>query len=107
MTSLCGPTPLSPELALVCPELREAAIAALPERDPEGRLAQRPRDPAYLLMRSIDAEPQAPVDESRVGSLPLAVVAYTMFSATRVALEAVAVLGAVIGFLSVVAVIHS
>ena len=27
---------LSPELALVCPDLRAAALAALPERDPDG-----------------------------------------------------------------------
>lgn len=61
---------ISPELALVCPELRRQAIEALPDRDPEGfvprrrqpepegatelvatdRVAERPRQGAGLIV---------------------------------------------------------
>ena len=33
--------PISPELALVCPETRALALELLPQRDPDGFLPQR------------------------------------------------------------------
>ena len=39
---MSGAEVISPELVLVCPELRERALAELPERDPYAFLADRP-----------------------------------------------------------------
>ena len=43
---------LSPELALVCPDLRAAALAALPDRDPDGWEPQ-----AWVVAPRVEREP--------------------------------------------------
>src|SRR5712692_9734983 len=82
----------SPELVLVCPELKAAAIAALPERDPEGWLPRpapvRCDAPEYRLLKSVasNAEVKPPPP------LPVAILAYAAHRAVVVAVEAAAVL---------------
>jgi hypothetical protein len=101
--------PFSPELALVCPELRAAAIAALPERDPDAWLDRRqPGDasPVYDLMAALGLVEPA-LHEQKPTPLPAALLAYTAMSATRFALEAAAFMGVVLGLLSIVAFVHS
>jgi hypothetical protein len=98
--------PISPELALVCPELRAAAIEALPDRDLDRvfRVEQPPSLPEYRLMTSFEAADQA---DEWVAPLPVAILAYAASSATRMALEGAAFLAVVVGLLSVVALVHS
>ena len=44
------PEPISPELALVCPELRQRAIEALPDRDPDGFVPPRLQSQPEIAM---------------------------------------------------------
>lgn len=96
---------VSPELALVCPELRAAAIAALPERDPDAWLHRPPPTaPVYELLRALERE-DACEQESSV-PLVVAAAAYAAFSVTRFAVEGAALVGVVIGLLAVVVMFH-
>ena len=99
----------SPELALVCPELRSAAIAALPDLDPEGfvprRIPVQVEAPEFRLMRAFDIESAAEEPETRV-PLPLAILAYTSQRAFVVAVESAAMVGLVIGLLAAAAAIR-
>ena len=100
---------ISPELVLVCPDLRAAAIAALPDRDPDASLRQ-PRlaattPPEYELMAALLAE-ETSLDEMAT-SLPVALLAYTATSAVRFTMEAAAFMAVVIGLLSVFTLVHS
>ena len=63
---------ISPELVLVCPELREHALTLLPAVDPEELFAVAPRAPIVEQPRLVLVEP-AP--ESRT-FLPVALAAY-------------------------------
>ena len=63
---------ISPELVLVCPELREHALTLLPAVDPEELFAVEPRAPIVEQPRLVLVEP-AP--ESRT-FLPVALAAY-------------------------------
>jgi hypothetical protein len=48
---------LSPELVLVCPELREVALRHLPDRDPDGFLPRRAADEVWQqLLQGLRAE---------------------------------------------------
>ncbi|MEO5576074.1 MAG: hypothetical protein ABIR67_10500 [Gaiellaceae bacterium] len=64
--------PISPELALVCPELRERALALLPTLDPDALFEVSPRRIRPVRERPelvcIEREPRAP--------LPVAAAAY-------------------------------
>jgi hypothetical protein len=64
--------PISPELVLVCPELREHALTLLPAVDPDELFAVEPRRPAQVLERPrlvlVEPERRAP--------LPVALAAY-------------------------------
>ncbi len=99
---------VSPELVLVCPDLRTAALADLPQREPDAWLDRsRPRASAsseFGLVAALTVE-EAPADE-RGAPLPLALFAYAAASATRFALEATLFIGIVIGLLSVVTLVH-
>src|SRR2546429_8441875 len=104
----------SPELALVCPELRAAALAALPERDPDAFLVRssnpRERAPEYHLLRSVASDNAGDASEEEVARrtpLPVAIVVYTVQRALMVAAEVAAVLGVVTGALAVMAALHS
>jgi hypothetical protein len=96
----------SPELALVCPELRAAAIAALPDRDPDAFLfSPRParvESPEFRLLRAVDAEAEQAEDtaEDSGTPLPLAILAYAAQRSFVVAVEATAVVGVVVGALA-------
>ena len=79
--------PISPELVLVCPELREHALTLLPAVDPEELFSVEPRPAAPVAERPVLAlvepvEPELePVSRSRReperrAPLPLALVAY-------------------------------
>ena len=77
--------PISPELVLVCPELREHALTLLPAVDPEELVAVEPRPAA--APRPVAApvperpklalvEPEPIAEPERRAPLPLALVAY-------------------------------
>lgn len=102
---------VSPELALVCPDLREVAIAALPDRDPDAWLDQarlRPiRRPEYASTAAFSIDrPESGSARAESTPLPIAILAYSAASATRFAAEAAAFVAIVIGVLSIVAAIH-
>ena len=71
--------PISPELVLVCPELREHALTLLPAVDPEELFAVEPR-PAAAPVRGRPqlalVEPEPIAEPERRAPLPLALVAY-------------------------------
>jgi hypothetical protein len=97
--------PVSPELALVCPELRAVAIAALPDRDPDAWL----RPPIRLNMgpvTSIAVDNDAGTPGRSGASFPVALLWYTAGSAAKFALEAALVVAVLVGMLSVIAVLH-
>lgn len=100
---------LSPELVLVCPQLREAALAGLPDRDPDAWLdcLCRRADPAYELMQSVAVQRDGPDDEDWSAPLPVAVIAYAIAKATTLAVESAAVVGIVVGVLSLIAVVRA
>jgi hypothetical protein len=68
---------ISPELALVCPELRREWVAALPERDPDAlfrvvrpslpRVAVRPPDPPVPMLVAAAAYTASSMLVSAVG----------------------------------------
>jgi hypothetical protein len=101
------PEPISPELALVCPELRSRAISALLERERLAELEDSVVGPApeYMLVRSLAAAAES--DDDWVAPLPVAILAYTATSVARLAIEATAFLALLVGVLSVVSVLHS
>jgi len=83
--------PISPELVLVCPELREHALTLLPAVDPEELFAVEPRREAAPIaaaaLRPVAApvperprlelvEPEPIAEPERRAPLPLALVAY-------------------------------
>jgi len=80
--------PLSPELVLVCPELRERALAQLPPRDPDALFAVDPRliRPPAERPRPVADQPPAPRPRPHP-PLPVAVAAYAtealLFGAVR------------------------
>jgi hypothetical protein len=71
--------PISPELVLVCPELREHALTLLPAVDPDELFAVEPRptaEPVQERPRLVLVEPDPiAVPEGRA-PLPVALVAY-------------------------------
>lgn len=85
--------PISPELVLVCPELREHALTLLPAVDPEELFAIEPRPAAATIVAAAVAprpvaapdperprlalvEPEPIAEPERRAPLPLALVAY-------------------------------
>ena len=79
--------PISPELVLVCPELREHALTLLPAVDPEELFAVEPRRATATAPRPAATpvperpklalvEPEPIAEPERRAPLPLALVAY-------------------------------
>ena len=76
---------ISPELALVCPELRAHALNLLPALDPDELFTIAPSPPARiaepprLVLVEQEHEPKrlVPVEPQRRAPLPIALVAYT------------------------------
>src|SRR5262245_58882555 len=85
--------PISPELVLVCPELREQALAAMPTRDPDAFLKPKPRPVVELLDPVEEAEPQT----TPFRGLTLAAVSYAALETGRAAAFGVLATAAVAG----------
>jgi len=92
---------------LVCPELRQAAITALPEHDERVLVPRATRfvAPEYRLLLSACGEPEE--QDAHPAPLAVAVLTYTLQRAVGVAIEAVAVVGIVIGALALIATVSS
>jgi hypothetical protein len=92
--------PISPELALVCPELRRLAIAALPHRDPDGWAAPRrkpePQVKAGLQVVQVGTDIEAP--RRRSPHLAIAAAAFVAVEAGRMAVFAAVTIGGVAGW---------
>ena len=93
---------ISPELVLVCPELRAQALTLLPTLDPDELFTIEPAPPARIVepprLVLVEREPERPpVEPERPAPLPVALAAY--------ATEAL-LLGALrcLGFTTVIAV---
>ena len=79
--------PISPELVLVCPELRERALALLPAVDPDALFAVEPapastprinEPPRLVLVEPVPPAPAPapyPVEPARRAPLPVALAA--------------------------------
>ena len=89
--------PISPELALVCPELREQALRLLPPLDPDALFEVEPRpEPApparprlVVLAPPPQQQPQPQQEAEPKPPLPLAVAAYATEALLLGALRAV------------------
>ena len=122
---------ISPELVLVCPELRALALALLPERDPEGFLPApwtRPAEISEQQAEEVACElsqpdettdvpfvpvpepeqprqpsgpPAEPIDRGSKPSLLVAALAYTAQQSVVVALHLTGVTAALVGVLYV------
>jgi hypothetical protein len=74
---------ISPELALVCPELRAHALTLLPALDPDELFTIAPPppprivEPPRLVLVEKEPERRVPVEPQRRAPLPIALVAYT------------------------------
>ena len=71
--------PISPELVLVCPELREHALTLLPAVDPDELFAVDPRpaaEPVQERPRLVLVEPEPIAVPERRAPLPVALVVY-------------------------------
>jgi hypothetical protein len=90
--------PLSPELVLVCPELRAHALELLPARDPDALFAVAPRPAPRLVevtpLPERRALPSAAVRERRA-SPPVAVAAYFAEALVLGALRGAAMIAAI------------
>jgi hypothetical protein len=72
--------PISPELVLVCPELREHALTLLPAVDPDELFAVAPRRPTQEIRerpREVRERPRLVlVEPERRAPMPVALAAY-------------------------------
>jgi hypothetical protein len=97
--------PISPELALVSPELRTLAIATLPDRDPDGFLPRR--RPLYLVeVLDIDDAAVQPPPEGRRHGVVIAAAAYLAVEAAQIAVVGAAVMGSLAGVITLATWLH-
>lgn len=101
------PEPVSPELALVCPELRERAVAALPERDPDGFIPARRRLVPIANVSDLDDVGEQPPNAPSRRGLVVAATAYLAVEAAQVAVAGVAVMGTLVGVITLGTLISS
>jgi hypothetical protein len=92
--------PISPELALVCPELREQALRLLPPLDPDALFDVEPRPassapPARPRLVVLQPQPQRQPKPEPKAPLPLAVAAYATEALLLGALRAVGLTAAI------------
>ena len=102
---LAAAHPISPELALVCPELREQAVRLLPPLDPDVLFEVEPRyDPAppprprlvaVPPQREPETQAEPEVEPEPKAPLPVAVVAYATEALLLGALRAVGLVVAI------------
>ena len=85
--------PVSPELVLVCPELRAEALALLPALDPDALFEVAPRP----LAQVIELRPRADAVPERRRTAPAAVAAYFAEALVLGALRGVALIAAIAG----------
>jgi hypothetical protein len=90
---------ISPELVLVCPELREQALAALPSRDPDAFL--KPQPEPVLALLDPDAEESTPFRR-----LTLAAASYAALETGRAAAFGVLATGLVAGLAALATLPH-
>jgi hypothetical protein len=89
---------VSPELALVCPELRQQAIEQLPDRDPDGFVPRRrPPEPEVTLTGS------DPVKTS-FSRLVVGATAYVAVEAGRMAVYGAVAIGATAGVVTLMTI---
>jgi hypothetical protein len=117
------PVLLSPELVLVCPELRELALQQLPERDPDCfRPGRRLEQSSEDVSRPIDSD--SPSDEWELPEVPLRVgadkhtedspdpplvlslLAYTVQQSVRMAVQGAGLIAAASGLIVLLAQFH-
>jgi hypothetical protein len=100
------PEPLSPELCLVCPELRALALQQLPDRDPDS-LPRRHRAPAPGVAQSAALPPQIETAEPREPPtgppLVVSVLAYTVQQSLNMAAHGAVVIAAAAGIVALLA----
>jgi hypothetical protein len=125
-----GSVVLSPELVLVCPELREYALRQMPALDPDAFLPKRPADEAWQQLvqrlrdegatdvddRTVEAVQEPPAashtDASpattgqRPPPLALAIAAYSIQQSLHMAVYATQVIAAVSGLTLLLSHIH-
>ena len=101
--------PISPELVLVCPELREHALTLLPAVDPEELFAVEPRPaaapsperPRLALVEHVEPDPIA--EPERRAPLPIALVAYLTEAILLSAVRGAALTALIVGLAFVLA----
>jgi hypothetical protein len=117
------PVLLSPELVLVCPELRELALQQLPERDPDCfRPGRRLEQSSEDVSRPTDSD--SPSDEWELPEVPLRVsadkdtedspdpplvlslLAYTVQQSARMAVQGAGLIAAASGLIVLLAQFH-
>jgi hypothetical protein len=102
---------LSPELALVDPELRALALEGLPARNPDAFLERVPstmsRTSTGPLAAPVQPAPTVHSTRARRRELTVAVIAYTLQQAIRFAVEATAAVGCLIALVMVIQLIRS
>jgi len=117
------PVLLSPELVLVCPELRELALQQLPERDPDSFLPrQRPEqsdedvsgptgsdspwDKWQLAEQPLRVGAGEDAEDSPDPPLILALLAYTVQQSVRMAVHGVGLIAATSGLVVLLTQFH-
>jgi hypothetical protein len=90
---------ISPELALVCPELRRLAIAALPDRKPDGWVAPRrqPEPDVDASLHVVRVVTDIVIPRRRGPRVTIAAAAFVAVEAGRMAVFAAVTIGAVAG----------
>ena len=90
--------PVSPELVLVCPELRAQALELLPAPDPDALFdVSRPPTGAVVALRPqpVQREHAEPVERERRPAAPVAVAAYVAEAVVLGALRGAVMIAAV------------
>jgi hypothetical protein len=94
---------ITPELALVCPELRQRAIDALVERDPDGFLP--PRRPPKPAAAAVDRATAGTEAVSR-RELAVGAAAYLAIETAHAAVSGVLAVGGVAGLATLATIVH-
>jgi hypothetical protein len=105
------PLVISPELALVCPELRALALQLLPERDPDAflpKLSQtRPAPTVAQLPPPTESIAEQVETSERGPGVAIAVAAYAAKQAASVAVHAATLLAVIASVLLLMRFAHS
>lgn len=91
---------VSPELALVCPELRERALLLLPDLDPDGPVPVRRHLVPLGDVSDLDDVSEQPPHACSRRDLAVAATAYLAVEAAQVAAVGAAVMGSLAGVIT-------